>query len=172
MGLVVDRDEFAIDLVVVVVACEESSDLFVFESSSALDLSVETSLSQSGERSREERRSSGSRRSFVAIRIALKVLKKLFVFVALASKDGGFDRKPQACTVDAVACEVGMKTCFARSCSVFACVFVLLGLVRRRTRDKISLLLAGNSWGERFLACARTFTLREGLEGSFKVSAT
>ena len=51
MGLVVDRDEFAIDLVVVVVACEESSDLFVFESSSALDLSVETSLSQSGERS-------------------------------------------------------------------------------------------------------------------------
>ena len=96
----------------------------------------------------------------------------LFVFVALASKNSGFDRKPQACPVDAVACEVGMKTCFAHSCSVFACVFVLLGLVRRRTRDKISLLLAGNSWGERFLACARTFTLREGLEGGFKVSAT
>ena len=134
--------------------------------------SVETSLSQSGERSREERRSSGSRRSFVAIRIALEVLEKPFLLVPLASKDGGFDREPQACTVDAVACEVGVKSCFARSCSVFGCLFVLLGLVRRRTRDKISLLLAGNSWGERFLACARTFTLREGLEGSFKVSAT
>ena len=71
--LVVDRDEFAIDLVVIV-ACEESSDLFVFKSSSALDLGVETSLSQSGERSREERRSSGSQRSFDAIKIALELL--------------------------------------------------------------------------------------------------
>jgi len=74
VGLVVDCDKFAIDLVVVVVACEESSDLFVFESSLALDLCVETSLSQSGERSREERRSSGSRRSFDAIKIALELL--------------------------------------------------------------------------------------------------
>ena len=147
MGLVVDRDEFAIDLVVVVVTCEESSDRFVFKSSLALDLCVETSLSQSGERSREERRSSGSRRSFDAIKIVLEVLEKPFLLVPLTSKDGSFNREPQVCTVDAVACEVGVKTCFARSCSVFACVFVLLGLVRRRTRDKISLLLAGKAGG-------------------------
>ena len=74
MREVIDRDEFAIDLVVVVVAHEESSDLFVFESSLTLDLFVETSLSQSGERSREERRSSGSRRSFDAIEITLEML--------------------------------------------------------------------------------------------------